>query len=163
MKSVVRLIMAALLMVMVSATATAQTTDTKKADRPRFNPEQFVEMRAKQIAQQLALDDATTAKFVKDYSDYQKEVFALRPNFRQQETTDANAADKTKERLERSRKLLDLQEKYNKSYSSYLTAKQIERVHEIEKETMSKFGKGRGSKNASGDQPLVNPLRQSEQ
>jgi Spy/CpxP family protein refolding chaperone len=72
MKSVVRLIMAALLMVMVSATATAQTTDTKKADRPRFNPEQFVEMRAKQIAQQLALDDATTAKFVNDIATTRK-------------------------------------------------------------------------------------------
>jgi len=39
----------------------------------------MAEMQAKHIARQLALDNATSKKFIETFNAYQKEIWALRP------------------------------------------------------------------------------------
>ena len=105
--------------------------------------EQLAEKQAKYIASELALDDATTQKLINTYCDYQKEVWALGPKMKHQNasTTDAEAEQEIKARMERSQKILDLREKYYKEYRKFLSPKQIQRVYELEQQTMRRLAR----------------------
>ena len=99
---------------------------------------------ARHIAQQLAFDDETTAKFVDTYSRCQKEVWSLAPRKRVGKgasKTDRETEEAIEERFDRSQKLLDIRKKYYKEYSKFLTPKQIQRVYSIEKNMMKRLGK----------------------
>ena len=152
MKKIFSIMLCAIIMAACSTAAVAQNSDS---NHKRMTREQLAEAQAKHIAHELALDDATTAQFVTTYSDYQKEVWALGPRLghkQKQETTDADAEQAIKQRMERSQKILNLREKYYKKYSQFLTQKQIERVYELERQSMKRLGKnshqrkGRGAK-----------------
>ena len=56
----------------VSLFAQQQADRTKK--KPRFTPEQMMEMQTNRIVKALALDDATTAKFTPVYTQYLKDL-----------------------------------------------------------------------------------------
>lgn len=125
--------------------AQAQQSAAKDTQK---NREDFVQKQAQRIADQLAFDDQTTDKFVKTYSQYCKEVEALRPTRqpnREQEKalTDKEVEQKIKERFDRSRKMLDIREKYYSEYSKFLTPKQIDRVYQLEQQ-MKRRPDGRG-------------------
>ena len=143
MKKIVTMMVLTIAMLTVSMNLAAQENQNKKQ---RMSREQLAEAQAKHIAHDLALDDATSQKFVKAFCDYQKEVWALGPrthgkNGKKAEMTDDEVEKAIKERMERSQKILDLREKYYKEYNKFLTPKQIQRVYDLEKQTMKRLGR----------------------
>lgn len=113
-------------------------------NKQRMSREQLAETQANYIANQLAMDDATAAKFKATYSAYEKELWALGPRVKPQRgggNTDAQAEQKISDRFRRSQQILDLREKYYKKYSQFLSQKQIERVYQLERQMMQRLGK----------------------
>jgi hypothetical protein len=144
MKNIIRLTVVILMMTLCGLSANAQNNQ-----RQRMSREQLAEAQANYIANQLALDDATTNKFVDTYCDFRKELWAIGPRMKQNRkgaSADAQAKQSINDRFERSQKILALREKYYKRYSTFLTQKQIQRVYELERQIMrrlsQKSGKG---------------------
>lgn len=104
--------------------------------------EQLAETQANYIAKEMAMDDATSEKFVTTFCRFQKEVWELGPRPRKKSASnqsDAETEQALKDRFEHSQKILDLRKKYYIEYSKFLTQKQIERVYELEKEMMGRL------------------------
>lgn len=139
MEKIIRTLLLAVMM-----TACCVTTNAQDKGKQRISREQLAETQARHIAQQLAFDDETTAKFVDTYSRCQKEVWSLAPRKRvgkDASKTDRETEEAIEERFDRSQKLLDIRKKYYKEYSKFLTPKQIQRVYSIEKNMMKRLGK----------------------
>ncbi|MBR4731104.1 MAG: hypothetical protein IK075_12725 [Prevotella sp.] len=154
MKKVFSILLTAIMMVAFSTAVSAQENDAQKSKKQRMSREQMAEMQAKHIARQLALDDATSQKFIETFGAYQKEVWALRPQGQQHgkkkaNMTDAEVDKSIKDQFDHSQKILTLRQDYYKKYSKFLTPKQIQRVYELEKQAMNRLSK-RGKGNATG-------------
>lgn len=132
----------------VSLFAQQQADRTKK--KPRFTPEQMMEMQTNRIVKALALDDATTAKFTPVYTQYLKDLRECRAEAwkqmkqdkaeagkqagaKKELMTDAEVEQRIKDRFAHSRKMLDLQEKYYNEFRKILSPKQIEKIYQMEK------------------------------
>lgn len=141
-RSIIKALFLTVIMAAFCGTAYAQ-----KSDKQRMSREQLAEVQARHIAQQLAFDDETTAKFVDTYSRCQKEIWTLAPlkkGVRGAAKTDTETEAAIESRFERSQKLLDIRKKYYKEYSEFLTPKQIQRVYSLEKSMMGRLGKKAG-------------------
>lgn len=141
-RSIIKTLFLTVIMAAFCGTAYAQ-----KSDKQRMSREQLAEVQARHIAQQLAFDDETTAKFVDTYSRCQKEIWTLAPlkkGVRGAAKTDTETEEAIESRFERSQKLLDIRKKYYKEYSKFLTPKQIQRVYSLEKSMMGRLGKKAG-------------------
>ena len=155
MMKVFRILLTTIMMVAFSTAVSAQEANAQQTSKKqRMSREQMAAMQAKHIARQLALDDATSQKFIETYSAYQKEVWALRPKGHGQkknraEMTDTEAEKAIKDQFEHSQKMLSLRQEYFDKYSKFLTAKQIQRVYELEKQSMNRLAK-RGPANQRG-------------
>ena len=155
MKKVFSIMLTAILMVAFSTAVSAQdNNNAQQHKRQRMSREQMAEMQAKHIARQLALDDATSQKFTETFSAYQKEVWALRPQNKgmhknRAEMTDAEAEKAIKDQFDHSQKVLSLRQEYYNKYSKFLSAKQIQRVYELERQSMNRLAK-RGNMNQRG-------------
>lgn len=124
------------LMVIATCTAVFAQSQGKKQ---RMSREQLAEVQARHIADQLALNDELTSKFVSVFCQQQKEIWALGPRLgRKSATTDK---EQIQLRFDRSEKILAIRKKYYKEYSQFLTQAQIKRVYEIERQTMKRFSK----------------------
>ena len=152
MKTIVKFIFAAVIMMASNAAIQAQN---QNSDNQRMSREQLAEAQAKHIAKELALDDATTKKYVEAFCDYQKEIWALGPRLdhkKKSEMTDAETDQAIKERFERSEKILDIRQKYYKRYSQFLAPKQIERAFELERQAMKRLEKhGKRGQHSQGN------------
>lgn len=144
------------MMIVMATTAFAQE---EYNGRKRITREQLAEKQAKHIASKLAFDNETTSKFVAAYTEYHKELWAMRPQMakknrdnkqkaeKAEEANGVNAkklaeretAGKVKKQMERSKKLMALKEKYYAKYAKFLTDKQIDRVYEMERNQMRKL------------------------
>lgn len=121
------------LMALVSVNVQAQNRDKQRLSR-----EELAIKQAKHIAVELSLDDATTKRFVETYGRCQQEIWQARGPKRAGKFKSSN--NETEEELkqdfqasfERSRKLLDIREKYYKEFSQFLTQKQIMDVYKEE-------------------------------
>jgi Spy/CpxP family protein refolding chaperone len=157
MKKVFSILLTAIMMMAFSTAVSAQENNGQQpSKKQRMSREQMAEMQAKHIARQLALDDATSQKFIETFSAYQKEVWTLRPQGKQHgkkksEMTDAEVEKSIKDQFDHSQKILTLRQEYYKKYSKFLTPKQIQRVYELEKQSMNRLSK-RGRGNAAGRQ-----------
>ena len=143
MKRIIRIMALAMFMVCMSMGANAQ--NKQKKDGSRMSVELLTELRAKRIAQALALDDATAQKFITTFCACQKELYAANKAMKENkgkkrsEMTDAEIETIQKDRFKQSRKLLDLREKYYGEYRKFLSARQVQRVYELEKQDFKKF------------------------
>ena len=137
MKSLMKINLVALMVIAFCTIGMAQN------EKQRMNREQLAEKQAMHIAQELAFDDATTQRFIETYCACQQEVWALGPRQKAETVTEEEAEQVIKERLERSRAVLDLREKYYEEYSKFLTQKQIFRVYELEHQAMDRLNKHR--------------------
>ena len=151
---VFRTMLTVIMMVALSTAVSAQDNNAQQHNKKqRMSREQMAEMQAKHIARELALDDATSQKFKETFCAYQKEVWALCPNKgkhqKKTEMTDAETEQAIKDRFEHRQKILDLRQEYYKKYSKFLTPKQIQRVYELEKQSMNRLS-NRGKGNAAG-------------
>ena len=141
MKKMLSFALCAIMMAVCSTAVQAQTEQSKKQ---RISREELAEKQARHIAHELALDDATTEKYVATYKAYQQEVWALGPRVKRHQAdtaTEAEAEQANKARMEQSQKILDLREKYYKEYSKFLTQKQIERAYELELQVMRRLAR----------------------
>lgn len=127
--------------IMMAVCSTAVQAQNNSSNQQRLSREELAEKQARHIAHELALDDATTQKYVATYKAYQQEVWALGPRVRRQSdtATEAEAEQANRARMEQSQKILDLREKYYKEYSKFLTQRQIERAYELEQQVMRRL------------------------
>ena len=137
MKSLMKINLVALMVIAFCTIGMAQN------EKQRMSREQLAEKQAKHIAQELSFDEATTQHFIETYCACQQEVWALGPRQKAETVTEEEAEQVIKERLERSRAVLDLREKYYEEYSKFLTQKQILRVFELEHQSMDRLHKHR--------------------
>lgn len=130
------------------------TLQAQVSGKQRISREQLAETQAQHIAKDLAFDDATTAKFVATYCEYQKELWAIgpRPKKAQGETLSEKQAEaQMQQQFTRSQRILDLREKYYKKYSTFLTQRQIQRVYEIERGIRKKLMQRHAARRKGGD------------
>lgn len=125
-------------MLLVSLCANAQNGEKRKALR-----EQMIEVQAKHIAQDLALDDKTYNRFTETYIRYKKEMWAIAPKRckkdRKLSETEEEAAQHMRQRFEQSQKMLDIRDKYYKEFSKFMTQKQIELMYDKERKIMQRL------------------------
>ncbi len=143
MKQKLRIIM---LVVVALAACIGQVNAQDQQKRQRLSREEFATKQAQHIAGQLALDETKTKQFVDVYTQYQKEIWALnggkRPCRHNNGTqSEAQIEDNIKQRFEHSQQILNIRQKYYKEYSKFLSQAQIQRVYEIEKQTMTRLKK----------------------
>lgn len=144
MKKIFNVMMLVIAMTMFTVNSFAQAPNNKQ----RLTREQLSEKQAKYIANDLALDDETTAKFINTYTQCQKEVWALGPRPRRNANSNEEQIEQNiKKRFEMSEKILDIRKKYYKEYSKFLTQTQIQRVYKLEKNMMKRLAQRRGNRN----------------
>ena len=134
--------MISMMVIAIAMLLSSNNTFAQSNNQQRLSREELAEKQARHIAHDLALDDATTQKYVATYCAYQKEVWALGPRVKRHQSenaTEAEAEQANKARMEQSQKILDLREKYYKEYSKFLTQKQIERAYELEQQVMRRL------------------------
>lgn len=140
----------------------AQGQDNRKPQRgsnTRPNREQLAQKQAHHIAQELAMDKATSKKFIKTFCSFQQELWALGPRMSkaskmQQGTTADDASEASiKARFKRSQQILNLREKYYAKYSTFLTQKQIERVYKLERQMMNRLAKRKQNQDYNRNHP----------
>lgn len=137
MKSIIRL-----LLLVVSLTAFCGTVSAQSG-KQRLTREQLAEAQAKHIAEEMAMDDATSQRFMETFCQFQREIWALGPRPKQphRQMTDEETEQALKARFAHSQKILDLRQKYYTIYSEFLTQKQIRRVYELERQMMERLSK----------------------
>lgn len=148
MKKIFNVMMLVVAMTLFTINSFAQAPNKKQ----RLTREQLSEKQAKYIANDLALDDETTARFINTYTQYQKEIWALGPYPRRDDNnTEEQIGQNIKKRFEMSEKFLDIRKKYYKEYSKFMTQKQIQRVYKLEKNMMKRFAQRKGK---NGKRPM---------
>lgn len=145
MKTIMKLWLVAALMLMGTATISAQNNK-----RQRLTREELADKQARHIAQTMAFDEATTKQFVETYTACQKEIWALGPRMKgarkqanTQQQTEAEAKQDIALQFERSEKLLQIRQKYYAEYSKFLTQNQIKRVYVLERQMMKRLANHR--------------------
>lgn len=164
MKHIIRTFVIAIMMIASCATVFAQQSNTPQRpnQKQRLSREQLAEVQAKHIASELAFSDAVTEKFVKTYSNYQKEIWALGPRQRpnKQGVSEQENEERIKQRFAMSEKILNIRQKYYKEYSKFLTQAQIEKVYEQERKMMNRLAK-RGQRGQGQHRPAPRKLQQN--
>lgn len=145
MKTIMKLWLVAALMLMGTASISAQNNK-----RQRLTREELADKQARHIAQTMAFDEATTKQFVETYTACQKEIWALGPRMKgarkqanTQQQTEAEAKEDIALQFERSEKLLQIRQKYYAEYSKFLTQNQIKRVYVLERRMMKRLANHR--------------------
>lgn len=140
MKNIIRL-----LLLVVSLTAFSGAVSAQNS-KQHITREQLAEVQAQHIAKEMAMDDATSRRFIETFCRFQQEIWSLGPRPKQPHSpmTDEETEQELKARFAHSRKILDLRQKYYVIYSEFLTQKQIQRVYELERQMMERlFKRGR--------------------
>ena len=143
MKNIIRLLLLAVTLTVFSVAVSAQS------NKQRLTREQLAEVQAKHIAKEMAMDDATSRRFIETFCQFQRDIWALGPRPKQphRTMTDEETEQALKSRFAHSRKILDLRQKYYGIYSEFLTQKQIQRVYELERQMMEHLSKRSRSTN----------------
>ncbi|MDR2065886.1 MAG: hypothetical protein LBP85_09315 [Prevotellaceae bacterium] len=109
-----------------SATA-QQKFEKNKKDSEKPDKEKIIEKKCKKTADKLMLDDATSAKFIPVYKNYLNEL-SENANFKKfnegNETNDSDIDKNVRNSFAKTRKTVDIREKYYNEFRKFLTAKQ---------------------------------------
>lgn len=118
-------------------------TVSAQSNKQRLSREQLVEVQAKHIAKEMAMDEATSRRFIEAFCQFQREIWILghRPKQPHRQMTSEETEQALKNRFAHSRKILNLRQKYYAIYSEFLTQKQIQRVYELERQMMERLSK----------------------
>lgn len=129
-----QLFLMTLIFVVSGTAAMAQNKTDGKLSREDLSVKQ-----AQYIAKELALDEATTKKYVETYCQYQREKWAI----------GSQKGLNTTQRLERSQQILDLRKKYNAIYLTFLTEQQLEKAYRLEKRLMDRMKQKKTKENGN--------------
>lgn len=138
MKNLIRIVLLVTALFAITGTASAQ----HRKGGERVSREQLAEKQAKHIAEELALNQEVSGKFIAAYLKCQQEVWASAPRQGRRKkgpVTESQTDSVIQSRFDHSQKLLDIRKKYYAVYSKFLTAKQIERVYEMERQMMKRL------------------------
>lgn len=128
-ESIIKAMIVAIFMVMGTCmSANAQQTNNNQNVRQRMSREQLAEVQANHIAKAIGLDEALTKKYVATYCDYQKELWNIGPRLKRNSNME--------ERFDRSRKIIDIREKYYHKYKEFLTDEQVQKAFNEESRVM---------------------------
>ena len=127
-ESIIKAMILAIFMVLGTCmSANAQQTNNNQNVRQRMSREQLAEVQANHIAKAIGLDEALTKKYVATYCDYQKELWNIGPRLKR----NSNMED-----FDRSRKIIDIREKYYHKYKEFLTDEQVQKAFNEERRVM---------------------------
>lgn len=148
MKHTIKTLALAIIM-MLSCTVTFAQQQNRKQ---RISREELAEKQAKHIAEELNLNDETTAKFVSTFCNYQKEIWALglRQPRNRKAGTEKDSEERIKQKFERSEDILKIRQKYYKEYSKFLTQSQIEKMYKSERKMMKRLAERRKMQKRKG-------------
>lgn len=128
---------AALMMVsMLQINAQNRQNGTERTRGERPSPEQMFEYQAKHIAADLALSDELTSRFVETYKAFKSEqaaVMGIGKPVAHAEMTEDEVEAKILADFEKSRKILEIREKYYYEFRIFLNPRQIQKVYNAEK------------------------------
>lgn len=136
MKKAIMIIAA--MMIQTAAMADGRTHGCDMPEKKEASRETRFEEHTRFVVRMLALDEATAAKFSPVYKDYLKEKRALRcagmaqKKDKKRTITEAEAAKIIKKRLQLSRKLLDVREKYYNKFGKIITSIQVKKIYDME-------------------------------
>lgn len=145
MKNLIRIMLLVTAVLAFACTASAQ----HRRGNERISREQLAEKQAKYIAEELVLPSEVSEKFIATYLKCQQEVWALGPRQGRPDkgTMSESQADSViQTRFDYSQKLLNIRKKYYAEYGKFLTAKQIERLYDMERQMMSRLASRRGKR-----------------
>lgn len=116
-------------------------------NQQKMSREKFAEVQAMQYAKELSLTDEQTDLFVKTYCDCQKELWSYGPQKNEAEKRNSDKRELTEDEARREltnrfahwRKFNDVQEKYYKKYSKFMSQVEIFRFYELERKHMDKM------------------------
>jgi hypothetical protein len=149
MKKLMFLLLTAALMICGTSTTQAQDAPAKTS-KPRLTEEQIISHRTGRMVQTLMLDDATAAKFTPVYSQYLKEMMdchkMTREAFKGKDKnvggrTEAEIDQMIQNRFAQSRKMLDIREKYYGKFRKIVSAKQVLKIYQTEKQDQGRIKK----------------------
>ena len=133
--------------VLVMGTLTMNAQEEQKKDnrqngqKQRPTEEQMQQMQCNRVANELLLDNVTTAKFIPLYKNYLKELKECRqanqPEKKElkegqtpkEELTDTEVEKRITGYFSQSRKMLDIKESYYKKFREFLSPKQIQKMY----------------------------------
>lgn len=124
MKTLFQNILIAIMIMASGASVMAQTGNRQKLSR-----EDLAMKQAQYIARELALDEATSNKYVETYCQYQRDLWNISPR---------NSLT-TEQKFDRSQQILDLRKKYYKIYKSFMTEPQIDQAYKLEKRLLNRL------------------------
>ena len=105
----------------------------QRPDNRRFeNKGDYCEAVCHRFSEACSLSDDDAAKFKEIYEAYYSELQSIREQYRPQRRSgmsDEEVESQTKGRLERSKKIAELKEKYYGKFKEVLTPRQIERLY----------------------------------
>lgn len=146
MRNLIRIMLLMTAMFAFTCTASAQ----HRRGGERISREQLAEKQARHIAEKLALTSEASEKFIATYLKCQQEVWALGPRqgrLGKGTMTESQTDSVIQSRFEHSQKLLNIRKKYYAEYGKFLTAKQIERVYELERQMMKRLSQRAAQRN----------------
>lgn len=142
MKHLIRLMLLAVAILAGSTVASAQ----QQRCPDEAKRQQFVAKQAAHIAEKVGLDDTQRARFIDTYTAQQREMWTQCPPPQRRghqhcNMTEGQTDSMMQARFEHNQKMLDLRRKYHAIYSEFMTAKQIDRFYELERQMMDRLRK----------------------
>lgn len=140
MKRIILMLLMIVTATIFCETVQAQPSKQVQADKRRLNREELATKQAEQIATALAFDKTTSKKFIDTYCRYCKEIWEARAtkiSHKGSTRSDEEVEQTIKAQFERSRKILDIREKFYNEYRKFLTPKQIQSVYNQERKIMN--------------------------
>ena len=134
-------------LIMLTIALTVAFNATAGDNQQKMSREKFAEVQAMQYAKELSLTDEQTDLFVKTYCDCQKELWSYGPRKNEAEKRNSDKRELTEDEARREltnrfahwRKFNDVQEKYYKKYSKFMSQVEIFRFYELERKQMDKM------------------------
>lgn len=142
-----------LFLIMVTATTSIDVfADNAKKQSCMREREQFINMQAENIANELKLEDATRARFIETYIRCQKEVWSICEHGIQKKAdvstmSEAEAKAYINKKIAHRNRLNEIREKYYEEYSTFLTQRQIVQLYNYEKKLMERMIQNYRTKN----------------
>ncbi|MGL5683945.1 MAG: hypothetical protein ACRDDZ_12980 [Marinifilaceae bacterium] len=144
MKAIIKIVLLTVAIIMSCDIVMGQ-----ERSKERLTREELAKVQAKAIVQKLSMNADTGRQFQHLYVEFQKEIWALGPRLKPNDSNLASTKndDETKQeiekRFERSKKILEIRQKYYIEYSKFLSQKDIKSIYQLEREIMERLSKSR--------------------
>lgn len=133
----------------------------------KMNDEDFLQMQINEIVQELNLDKEIEKKFIKEYTDFRKEIDVIarsaKPPKEMKDVTEKEIDQAIQQNFAVSEKILAVRKKYYQRFRKFMQPSQIQQMYRVENEASRKmfFGPGApagpGMPSAPGNPPFPPP------